>query len=104
MRNVSLRRQQDSESVCDQLVHLDGYQGNVRCHPNCVDISASPDSVPVVHLRQVEEANRSGGGAAQAILMSQQQQQQEVVEARLGPQAGMTETAVKFISTSPARF
>ncbi len=97
--NITLRRQQDSESSCEHSSHhrLDGCQGNVRRHQNEVDLSTSPESVPTVYLREVREANRGsdkggGGGTSASAPLPRP------MEETFGPAVGLTETAVKFIS------
>ncbi len=94
--NISRRRQQDSESNGGDRpgggTHLEGCLGNVRRHRNEVDLVAYPDSAPVVHLREVQEANSSSRPTAGF--------RQRLMDERMGPLVGLTETAVKFIAQS----
>ena len=110
LRNVSARRQQDSESnggnggfgagglsPSSSGRHLPGYDGYVRLHPRHVDLSSADAAVPVIHLREVEEANkraRRGGGVEGDRSSSSQP---KLVEHTFGPLVGATETTIKLI-------
>ena len=82
VKNVTIRRHQDSEM--NEVVHLDGYVGNVKRHPQHVffdtqsngtheqnDLQSAQPTLRKIHLSDIERANKEHMIAGTPGIMEQ---------------------------------